>query len=383
MTAATPSRRGPEGARARTRPDGSNPRQDRRRRASAGRILGVALVCFGLWTLFDSTQLYRAAEASPLGMRRSVAMSLLRPISAVASALRLSDIVESADSALGRCGTTGGLACGKAVTIPVVPPPPAPAGSGGGLPSGLRPSPHFGGRSKHRIGGAVAPSGLPPLASPSAAHPLTLLSIGDSIGEDLGLGLADVFSNDPAVHVVQAAKEATGLARADYYDWPAQLESDLRQYHPAIVEVMLGTNDFQAFYDTAGNYLPFESTAWWAAYRQRVALVMDEALAAGARVEWVGLPPMGAASSVPAGFPQKLDALFAAEASAHRGVSYFSSWRLLSAPGGGFTEVLDVGGSLEQVRYSDGVHLAPAGYDLLARAVVPAMERAFRCNLGA
>ena len=78
---------------------------------------------------------------------------------------------------------------------------------------------------------------------------MTLLSIGDSIGEDLGYGLGDVFSTDSAVRVVQEGVEDTGLSRADYYNWPGALEVDLRRYHPKIVVVMMGANDAQAFYD--------------------------------------------------------------------------------------------------------------------------------------
>ena len=93
--------------------------------------------------------------------------------------------------------------------------------------------------------------------------------------------------------------EDTGLARADYYNWPAALEVDLRRYHPKIVVVMMGANDAQSFY-VSGNdtwlsfAMPLRPTrSWWNAYTARVALVMQEATDAGAHVMWVGLPPMG------------------------------------------------------------------------------------------
>jgi lysophospholipase L1-like esterase len=54
---------------------------------------------------------------------------------------------------------------------------------------------------------------------------------------------------------------------------------------------------------------------------------------------------------------------------------------VLSSRKGGFTQYLEIGGTLEQVRYSDGVHLAPAGYDLLAHDLVMPMERAWKVNL--
>ena len=117
------------------------------------------------------------------------------------------------------------------------------------------------------------------------------------------------------------------------------------------------------------------------AYTDRVGLIMLEATNAGAHVLWVGLPPMGPGSTVPHDFPRKLNKVFAAQAHSHPGVRYFSAAAVLSSRTGGFTQYLSVNGTLEQIRYSDGVHLAPAGYDLLARDLVQPMQQAWRVNL--
>ncbi len=356
---------------------------DKRRRASAGRIIAVGLVCFGVWLFFDANQLYHSAEAGQIGVRRSVAMSLLRPIAAFAGAIGFSGPVNAADSALGRCGIGGAPACdtGPLTTVvPVVAPLPRPVGY-----LGLGAAPHLG-PGVHYIPPPpppVVPAGPPPLVSPTPSRPMTLLSIGDSVGEDLGFGLGDVFSQDLAVRVVQKGLEDTGLARIDYYNWPVTLETELRRYHPEIVVVMLGANDMQSFSVGNGRYLLFSmaSATWWRAYAARVALVMEEATSAGAHVMWVGLPPMGAASTVPAGFPQKLDRVFLIEARRHPGVTYYPSDKVLATRRGGFIMWLSVNGSYEQIRSSDGVHLLPAGYDLLAKALVQPMERAWNVNL--
>ena len=375
---------------ARARAPKAKPRQvgegeptDQRRRASAGRIIGVGLICFGIWLAFDANQLYHAAEAGQIGVRRTVAMTILRPIAAVTGALRISGPVNNADSALGRCGIGGAPACSSG-PAPPIPPVTGPAHRSWGY-LGLGGAPHLG-PGTHYIPPPpppVVPAGPPPLQSPTVSHPLTLLSIGDSIGEDLGFGLGDVFSTDPDVRVVQEALEDTGLARSDYYSWPAALEADLRQYHPEIVVVMLGANDMQSFSIGNGRYLSFSVTAvpWWQAYAARVALVMEEATSAGAHVMWVGLPPMGAGSAVPVGFPQKLNGVFYAEARSHPGVAYFPASRVLADKHGGFVLYMSINGSIEQIRSTDGVHLLPAGYDMLAQALVQPMERAWHVNL--
>jgi hypothetical protein len=352
---------------------------DQRRRASAGHILGVGLLCFGLWLLFDANQLYRSAQAGQIGVRRTVAVTILRPIAAISNALRLSGPVNAADTALGKCGLGGGPVCGTGSSLP-------PTATSTQAPEGYLgrfAAPHLGSGLRYVPPPPPPPPpaiGPPAIASPTASHPLTLLSIGDSIGEDLGFGLGDVFSTDPVMRVVQKGVESTGLARTDYYNWPATLEVDLARYHPEIVVVMLGANDAQALHEGSG-YVPFGTTAWWEDYTARVGLVMQEATAVGAHVMWVGLPPMGPGSTVPAGFPQELNKIFSSQARSHPGVAYFSSWAVLSSSTGGFTQYLNVNGTLEQIRYSDGVHLAPFGYDLLARDLVRPMELAWHVNL--
>jgi len=347
---------------------------DRRRRASAGRIIAVGLICFGVWLVLDANQLYRSAEAGQIGIRRTVAVSILRPIAALTNALHISGPVNAANTSLGRCGAVGGSVCTTGHIPPVVvAPPPQP-------PDYLYRGHLWSGRYYVPPVEPTRPPGPPPIAPPTAARPLTLLSIGDSVGEDLGFGLGDVFSTDSAVRVIQKGVESTGLSRADYYNWPATLEADLARYHPEIVVVMLGANDAQAFYQN-GNYVPFGTTAWWRAYAARVALVMEEATTAGAHVIWVGLPPMGSGSTVPAAFPRRVNEVFAVAAAKHAGVTYFSAANLLSSRNGGFTQYLLIGGTLRQVRYADGVHLAPAGYDLLARSLIEPMEKAWHVNL--
>ncbi len=369
---------------------------DKRRRASAGRILAVGLFCFFLWLLFDANQLYHSAETGQIGVRRSVAVAILRPIAAVSNALRISGPVNAADSALGRCGIGGAPVCGGngqgpgsstipvTSTVPTTIPPPVVVVS-------RRDTGYMGFLAAPHLGGPPTPQSLPvwppAIAPPSARHPLVLLSIGDSIGEDLGFGLGDVFSTDPDVTVIQKGVEDTGLARADYYDWPAALAVDLRRYHPKIVVIMMGANDAQFFYVGGNRYIPFamplsSDPAWSNAYRARVSLVMQEATDAGAHVMWVGLPPMGPGSTVPHGFPSQVSRIFYSEAMAHPGVEYFSAAKVLSNHKGAFTEYMTIHNSVEQVRSTDGVHLLPAGYDLLAQDLVLPMEQDWHVKLG-
>jgi len=357
------------------RVDRSLSRPSSGRMTSAGRALAVGLLCFAIWTLFDANQLYHNALTSPVGTRRSVSMSILRPIAAVANALGLSGPVNAADSALGRDNNSS-------APPPLVPPAGAASRSLGDVDGfGMAPRPHT------SLVGASGPGSLtstwpPPIPPPTRSHPLVLLDIGDSIGVDLGLGLGDVFVNDPYVRLLQKGVIDTGLARPDYFNWPAHLASYLRTYHPEAVVVMMGANDDQAMLSASGAAVEPGTAEWDRLYRARIRLVMQEAVDAGAHVLWVGLPPL-AGTAVNSAFAIKVNAMAQQEASSISGVTYYSSWSVLAGPHGSFVQYKRIGGNVLQIRYSDGVHLAPSGYDLLASALLAPMERAWHVSLHA
>src|SRR5579875_746080 len=343
----------------------------RGRYVPAGKVLGVGLACFGLWLALDARQLYTSAVAAPPGARRTVAMAILRPIARLSEALSLDRLVNLGNRALGRAGapTPGGLsAAGPPPAAPSPPPTTLPgrARTGSRPPAPTRPK-----RSR---------AGLPPLAQPTPASPLRILEVGGSLGEDLGDGLADVLGGDPRVRLFPEAVGSTGLANAAYYDWPAVLARDLARYHPQVVVVMIGGNDAQAF--AVGDRIATFGTAFWRAqYAQRVATMMREATAAGARVLWVGMPIMR--SPAFSADMAELNGIYAAEARRFAGVRFLSTWKLFATPSGAYSAYrTEANGDVVVVRDPDGVHIAPpAGEELLAHAAVAAMERAFRIRL--
>ncbi len=349
-------------------------------RAPAGRALAVGLLCFALWTIFDANHLYDNALSAPFGTRRTVAIEILRPLAAVANAFGISGPVNAADSALGRGG-----AITSSKLPSVSPPPPAdrvrPPNDADIY--GVAPRPHTWGKTSLDDGtGTQRVVWPPPIAQPTRAHPLVMLEIGDSIGEDLGYGLGDVFSNDPRVRVLQKAVIATGLARPDYYNWPVALEADLKKYRPGVVVVMLGANDDQSLSLANGGAVAVGTPQWDRVYRQRVQLLMDEAVAAGAHVLWVGLPPLDS-PAVNSAFAIRVNSIAKAAAEATSGVTFAGSWNLLAGPKGAFVQYKKVNGILQQIRYSDGVHLAPYGWDLLASYLLGPMQQAWHVQLGA
>ncbi|HVC26120.1 MAG TPA: DUF459 domain-containing protein [Acidimicrobiales bacterium] len=376
-----PERREPTGgvAGARAPRGGAPPRVPQQPRsgglATAGHVIGVGLVAFGAWFLFDARQLYQSATSSPLGTRRSVSMAITRPVARIEDALSLDRVVNAADRVIGKSGTPGGSAIG-----PPPPPPTVPTTTPGGRTRGATaPTTTVAGGAATTTTSAPA---LAPLLPPSAAHPLTILDVGDSIGEDLGIGLANVLGGAAHVNVVQASVGDTGLANLGYYDWLAELPQKIATYHPQVVVVMLGGNDAQSFQVGSAVVSP-GTPAWTRIYTQRVGQLMSEATASGARLLWVGLPVMGPTSGLSNTDIAHEDAIYASQAALHRGVTFVSTWKLFEDPAGRYATYLEVRGSgLVQVRDPDEVHIdPPGGTDLVGTYAVTAMERAWHVRL--
>jgi len=251
----------------------------------------IGFVCFALWLLLDVHSLQRSAESSPLGARRTAALTALRPIGWIGNATGVAYLGDLVKEALGR--PTGGPVVKSTPPVPV-----------------------------------AAPRARSPQA-PTAANPLRVLAIGDSIGEDFGQSLVSKLGATGVVQATLDGKINTGLARPDYFDWPGELRTDVSRFHPDVVVAMIGANDNQSFL-VGGRGVQFGTPEWIAAYTQRVVTMMDEVTAQGDRMLWVGMPVMPSA-----GFSdqmQLLNRIVESQAVVHTGVSYLDSWQVLPLP---------------------------------------------------
>ena len=340
--------------------------------------LAAGLACFGLWLFVDSPTLLRSAQDAPLGTRRTAAIDVLRPIAAVSSALGLSHVVGGADRVIGHTGTAGsGVLQVEGVPVrhhrvlphaaPTTTLPSAPGPSSSSVPV---PSPTT---------AVTAPDGLAPLAVPTQSAPLRLLVVGDSLGIDFGQPLVNDLAATDVVSAVLDGHIDTGLSRPDYFDWQSELQRDLTQYQPQAVVVFIGANDPQNFMDGSTS-LSYGTPAWNAAYAKRVGTFMAAATGAGARVLWIGMPPM-ADPGLNAKM-ENLNSIDQAQATAHPGVTYFASWSVLANTQGQYTAFLpDASGNEVQVRDPDGTHLTQPGAQRLSQAAIAFMGREWGINL--
>jgi hypothetical protein len=335
------------------------------------RAFAAGLFCFCVWTVLDAPTLLNSASGSTLGVRRTVAMDVLRPIAWLSRETGLSHVVGAFDRLLGRSGS-------GAVLISSGPPggtkgttgPPAtePATTEVTTPQGKQVSKPV-----------LLADGWPPFPRPTAKVPLRVLIVGDSVGTDLGqYALVDDLGSTGVVSATLDGHISTGLTRPDYFNWPLELHNDLLAEHPQLVIICIGANDAQNDI-VNGQVLVYGTQAWDNMYSSRVGAFISEATSAGARVLWVGMPPM-AGSQLNAQM-QHLDYLYQTQVKRHLGSEFLSSVPALGGRGGTYTAFKDVRGTTENIRTDDGIHLQPAGAELLSEAVISDMDKVYKLKL--
>ena len=200
-----------------------------------------------------------------------------------------------------------------------------------------------------------------------------VLVLGDAIGGGLGAGLLRLLEANDDYEVVLRFNEESGLARPEVYDWPATLPKILASGSYDVIVVMLGANDRQMIRSGNERHV-FDSPGWIAAYTAQMDKLLDELAASGAKVYWVGLPPMLDPEYDAA--MQAIAALQRARVEA-RGMTYVDIRRDLSAADGSYTDTgPDETGEVKRLRGKDGVSFFKAGNNRMGQLVLAAIESA-------
>ena len=206
----------------------------------------------------------------------------------------------------------------------------------------------------------------------------TVLEIGDSLGNDLGWGLARELGRGRGVALVQADRSSTGLVTTWYYDWPRHLAALLARVHPDLTIVCLGGNDEQGLTSNGTTYA-FATPGWRHAYQSRVRVIDLLATRARSYVLWVGLPIME-----PYGYSQGaaiLNSIYRSVAGTVAGVSYLSTWRLFADAAGQYRATAPVNHVVTALRSPDGIHFTLAGEDVFATDVARVVAEVYHVRL--
>ena len=315
----------------------------------AGKVLVVILVCLTMWGLLAAPGLKRNSEAQPLGTRRTVSLWILSPLADISNAFQISRLTGAVSSALGK--NLGEAPGGTLAPLPSVSISPTPS--------------------------TPPPTKTDAIRAPTPGNKLRIVVVGDSLAAGLGFFL-DRVTNANLTRVSAQGRISTGLARPDYFNWPAAMHQIMDAFHPDLVIVMLGENDNQSLQAPGGSLETQIGTYHWPpAYQQRVMDFARIAIDAGAHVVWVGLPIVADAKRWEV--IRRQNEIFARVAAHTPNMTYVDTWDRFATPDGKYSPFIHTGnGNVELVRETDGVHFNTAGYLMIAHAAMLAAEKQFK-----
>lgn len=201
---------------------------------------------------------------------------------------------------------------------------------------------------------------------------LRALVVGDSnifgpLGKFLQRGLGAL-----GYDVVRRGKPTSGLARPDFFDWTAEVAVLLDRHEPDLVIAMFGGNDGQRMESTHLSGKPAQMQdidAWAQEYQHRVRTFAEQLRGEG-RTVFILSPT----NRRPRFAREKMQRVRAAQREAldgMRGVTWIDMFPLSSdAHGEWLKEGADVNGNLVNYRRGDGIHLTPAGGQVVGQRVL-------------
>lgn len=238
-------------------------------------------------------------------------------------------------------------------------------------------------------GGSTSAPTLPPTTTteppvkevtvPSAADPAEVLILGDSDAGTFGPYLKSLLDDTGIVTTELDYKTSSGLARPDFFDWPAHMRQVVPQVNPDIVIVTFGGNDAQGLRNVDESWaverVPSADDAEWRAeYGRRVGEVMDYLRDGNRTLIWVGIPNDDDPELTARMRVQ--DEVVRAEAAARPEVVFIDTWDRFNGVNDGWAEfVVDPrDGEGKDVRADDGFHLNENGAEILALDIADAVR---------
>ena len=317
----------------------------RRRRTAASALIAI-VVALVLGAFFNAPAMKKTAEGMPFGGARSFKLALVGPLATVSHWLLLDRPARLTAEAFGK--PAPGPTTAKVVVV-------TPRAHPSGKPHKFNPG--------------------KPLPRPYAGHPLHLYIAGDSMAGIPGMALVNLSNKTHLIKPLLDYHISTGLARPDFFNWPAQLQMQTKAFGPGAAVVMFGANDRQGLQTSSGKVYWFGQPGWTTEYRRRVSEAIAILQDGGTRrIYWVGQPIMPDPT-----FNRQIkviNGIFQSEAAKHPGVEYVDSWSLFTNPSGGYAQYLpDASGQMQQVREQDGEHFTYAGGMRLATAVMALIKK--------
>jgi hypothetical protein len=346
-------------------PRDGRPAQDRgqdeklpygRRRRTAASALIAMLVALCLGAFLNAPAMKKTALEMPFGGERSFRLALVDPLAAVSHWFYLDRPAKLTAAALGKPDPGPGDTAQVAVVVPT------PTPTQGGQKPG-----HKGDKPQKTLQEK-------PLPKPFKGHPMHLYIAGDSMMGLPGMALTNLSNKTKLIKPLLDYHISTGLCRPDFFNWPAQIQQQVKTFEPGAAAVMFGANDNQAVQTSSGKIYQFGTDGWKKEYRKRVQDVIGLMFQGGVRrLYWIGQPIMPSSSFNSQ--IQQLNDIYKDAAKDNFGVEYIDTYSLLSKDGAYSQYLPGVDGETVQAREQDGEHLTYAGGQIVAQAVLDALKK--------
>ncbi len=357
-------------------------------------VVAAVAVALAVAAALSTDRMVAVAERLPFGPLRSALVAGLAGVDAVADGLRLSAPSAAAHRARAALGLqrgdalsgAGAVADGQAsfgagatsdgaggddraaTAIAVV------RGAGGDATAAARaatPAAGAAGADRPRRPPATPRPSPRPVRAVGRAAPLRVVVAGDSFAQPLGFELQRIASRDGMTAVEVDGRISTGLARPDYFDWPAHMAEIVAGLAPEVVVFFAGANDDQNMILADDTVVELGTSAWTDAYSARAAALMDACR--GVPLYWVGLPVMRDPEDHRAA--EQVNTAVERAAAGRDWVTFVDIWRTFQGPDGRFSLYLpDETGEPVELRGADGVHLSRRGTNQVAARLYAAFD---------
>lgn len=201
----------------------------------------------------------------------------------------------------------------------------------------------------------------------SAANPLNTFVAGDSQAQLFVRTLATGPGNE-FLDLTGDARISTGLARPDYFNWPAQLLEVAQTLDPELVVLFMGINDWQDMHSWQGERVFRGSDAWRSEWKWRLTITFELLEAEHRHVIWVGQPPMRKQTLNEGSMV--MNEIAAEVIAARDDVTMIDTWELFGGDGPYAGRVTESDGNEVRVRADDGVHLNRTGARWVTRLIM-------------
>jgi uncharacterized protein len=199
-----------------------------------------------------------------------------------------------------------------------------------------------------------------------------VLVIGDFMASALADGLNMATVSDAGIAIEKGTDGSSGLVRTDHLDWPVTLKAQIEKLKPALIVIMLGSNDRQQM-SVNGQKEKFRSEAWNNEYEKRISAVIAVATQNKVPFIWTGLPSFQSPSL--SADAATLNSLYRTKAEMAGGV-FIDIWDGFADENGKFiASGSDINGQPVRLRGSDGLSLTKAGKRKMAFYLEKDMKR--------